>query len=85
VHIVCIHIYTLVCTYTHTYTHIHTHTHIGPTATIEFAAWLLDMYTRDPWVQLLVDTRSIIVVPAANALGYVCEYIRKSVQEKNKK
>ena len=31
---------------------------------------MLEMYSRDSWVRRLVDTRNIIIVPAANALGY---------------
>ena len=31
---------------------------------------MLEMYSRDAWVRMLVDTRNIIIVPAANALGY---------------
>ena len=33
---------------------------------MEFAEWLLEMYSRDHWVQLLVDSRQIIIVPAGD-------------------
>ena len=49
---------------------LHGNERVGPTATTEFATWLLEMYRRDSWAKLLLDTRDIIIVPAANALGY---------------
>ena len=44
----------------------------------EFATWMLEMYSRNDWVKLLMDTRNIIIVPAANSLGYA-----KNTREEN--
>jgi hypothetical protein len=45
---------------------LHGNERVGPTVTAEFAEWLLEMYSRDHWARLLVDTRQIIIVPAGD-------------------
>lgn len=49
---------------------LHGNERIGPTATVEFATLLLNMYKSDAWARRLLDTRVITVVPTANAIGY---------------
>jgi hypothetical protein len=59
---------------------VHGNERIGPTATIEMARLLLENYKygNNEWLKLLVDTRSIFIMPTANALGYY-----KNVREEN--
>jgi len=49
---------------------LHGDERVGPTATVEFMRLLLGQYGSNPWITHLVDTRSIFVMPMANARGY---------------
>jgi hypothetical protein len=49
---------------------LHGNERIGPTTLVELATFLLGRYHTDPWVKRLLDTRTIVMVPAANAVGY---------------
>jgi len=54
---------------------LHGNERIGPTTVTELAVLLLENYnlpesSRNPWLKRLVDTRSIWIMPTANALGY---------------
>lgn len=55
---------------------LHGNERVGPTAVVEFARLLLENYVekdtrkQNPWLKYLVDTRSIYIMPSANALGY---------------
>jgi hypothetical protein len=49
---------------------LHGNERIGPTTLVELATFLLGRYTTDPWARRLLDTRTIVIVPAANAIGY---------------
>ena len=49
---------------------VHGNERVGPTAVVEFASALLEMYSSSAWARRLVDTRTIVIVPAANSLGY---------------
>ncbi len=49
---------------------LHGNERIGPTTLVELATFLLGRYTLDPWVRMLLDTRTVVMVPAANAIGY---------------
>ena len=54
---------------------LHGNEEIGPTTTIEFARLLLENYKfgKNPWLKRLVNTRSIYIMPSANAWGYFHE------------
>ena len=49
---------------------LHGNERVGPTTLVELATFLLGRYTADPWIKMLLDTRTIVMVPAANAVGY---------------
>eukprot|EP00960_Hanusia_phi_P006565 187797-Hanusia_phi.AAC.1 len=49
---------------------LHGDERIGPTALLELACFLLGTYKSDPWVKILLETRVLVLVPAANAVGY---------------
>ena len=49
---------------------LHGDERVGPLATLELARWLLLRYERDAWARRLVHTRRLLLVPAANAVGY---------------
>ncbi|GBG32166.1 Carboxypeptidase D [Hondaea fermentalgiana] len=51
---------------------LHGNERVGPTTLMEFARLLLESYTTcsNAWLQRLVNTRSIYIMPTTNALGY---------------
>ena len=49
---------------------LHGNERIGPTTLVELATLLCGRYGTDPWVTRLLDTRAVVMVPAANAVGY---------------
>ena len=51
---------------------VHGNERVGPTATVEMARLLLENYKygNNTWLKMLVDTRSIFIMPSANAIGY---------------
>ena len=51
---------------------LHGNERVGPTTTVEFARLLVENYVagHNTWLRRLVETRSIWVMPNANALGY---------------
>jgi len=51
---------------------LHGNERVGPTTMMEFARLLLESYAAcdNPWLQRLVNTRSIVIMPSTNALGY---------------
>ena len=55
---------------------LHGNERVGPTAVVEFARILLENYNepdvkkQSAWLKKLVDTRSIYIMPSANAIGY---------------
>ncbi len=52
---------------------VHGNERVGPTTVMTFAELLLKEYNKEngnPWIKRLVDTRSIVIMPSANALGY---------------
>ena len=51
---------------------LHGNERVGPTTTVEFARLLVENYVhgQNTWLRRLVDTRSIWIMPNANALGY---------------
>lgn len=49
---------------------LHGDERVGPLATLELARWLLQRYDTDPWARRIVHTRRLLLVPAANAIGY---------------
>eukprot|EP00943_MAST-04B_sp_MAST-4B-sp1_P007467 g7467.t1 len=55
---------------------LHGNERVGPTSVMEFARILLENYIEEDaakqnvWLKKLVDTRSIYIMPSANALGY---------------
>ena len=61
---------------------LHGNERVGPTTVIEFMRLLAENYylsnDGNPWLKHLVDTRSIWIMPNANALGYY-----KNVREEN--
>jgi predicted deacylase len=42
---------------------------IGPASVLETVAFLVERYGQDPWVTQLVDTRTVVAIPMANAEG----------------
>ena len=63
---------------------LHGNERVGPTAVVEFARILLENYNepdvkkQSTWLKKLVDTRSIYIMPSANAIGYY-----KNTREEN--
>ena len=60
---------------------LHGDERIGPTTVTELATLLLHNYNAarpNPWLKRLVETRSIWIMPSANALGY-----HQNVREEN--
>jgi hypothetical protein len=49
---------------------LHGNERIGPTTLVELATFLLGRYRIDPWIKRLLDTRVVVIVPAANGIGY---------------
>ena len=49
---------------------LHGDERVGPLATLHLAKWLLGRYDFDPWARRLVNTRRLLLVPAANAVGF---------------
>ena len=51
---------------------LHGNERIGPTTVVEVAKLLVHarLYGTNPWLARLVNTRSIYIMPSANALGY---------------
>ena len=49
---------------------LHGDERVGPLVTIELARWLLHRYGSDAWARRLLHTRRLLLVPAANAVGY---------------
>ena len=49
---------------------LHGDERVGPLATLHLAKWLLGRYDVDPWARRLVNTRRLLLVPAANAVGF---------------
>jgi predicted deacylase len=42
---------------------------IGPASVLETVTFLVERYGEDPWVTQLVDTRTVVAMPMANAEG----------------
>ena len=59
---------------------LHGNERIGPTTVVEVAKLLVHarLYGTNPWLARLVNTRSIYIMPSANALGYY-----KDMREEN--
>ena len=53
---------------------LHGDERLGPVATVEFGALLIRQYGRSSWSTRMVDTRCIVLLPLANAVGY---YLRQ--------
>ena len=49
---------------------LHGDERVGPLVTLETAKWLLGRYEHDAWARRLVHTRRLLLVPAANAVGF---------------
>ena len=58
---------------------LHGDERVGPTAAVELATLLLGLRAAgDPWAAALVERRSLVVVPAANAVHFNVAAGRKS-------
>ncbi|EKX38094.1 hypothetical protein GUITHDRAFT_165327, partial [Guillardia theta CCMP2712] len=49
---------------------LHGDERIGPTALLELVSFLLGTYAVDPWARIMLDSRVLVLIPAANAVGY---------------
>jgi hypothetical protein len=54
---------------------LHGNERVGPTTVMELARLLVESHAArsNAWLQRLVDTRSIVIMPTANALGYFAD------------
>jgi len=48
---------------------LHGDEQVGVVTALELCRWLTERYDSDPWVQRLVDTRTILISPMTNAIG----------------
>lgn len=48
---------------------LHGDERIGPATALALSRWLVRRYDTDAWVRRLVDTRVVLIVPMANAIG----------------
>lgn len=48
---------------------LHGDERVGITTALELSRWLVERYDADPWARRLVNTRTVLVMPMANAIG----------------
>eukprot|EP00961_Rhodomonas_salina_P264227 3571353-Rhodomonas_salina.1 len=49
---------------------LHGNERVGPTALVELATYMLGRMHQDPWLRRMLEERTIVLMPAANAIGY---------------
>ena len=49
---------------------LHGDERVGPATALALARWLVERYDSDAWIRRLVDTRTVLIMPMTNALGY---------------
>ncbi|OMJ83263.1 hypothetical protein SteCoe_15851 [Stentor coeruleus] len=49
---------------------LHGDERVGPVVLTELATYICDNYDEDEWIKRIVDTRTIIMTPMTNAVGY---------------